>query len=86
MRGMGTLRVRGWVCWPVFLAVVIWWFLGERKVLGECKWPFFCGGECRVSVECEVGVVSFIMCGHCGLRFLLRDGISEIDHMVRKQC
>jgi hypothetical protein len=48
VRGMGTLRVRGWVCLPVFPAVVTWWFLGEREVSGECK----------------VGVVSFVMYGH----------------------
>jgi hypothetical protein len=50
------------------------------------RWAFFCGGECRVDDECKVGFVPFIMYRHCGLRFLLEDGIGEIDHMVREQC
>jgi hypothetical protein len=50
------------------------------------RWAFFCLGECRVSVECKVCVVSFIMYGHSELHFLLWDGIGEIDHMVGEQC
>jgi hypothetical protein len=50
------------------------------------RWACFCGAECRVSVECKVGVVSFIMNRHGELRFLLWDGIGEIDHMVGEQC
>jgi hypothetical protein len=50
------------------------------------RWAFFCGGECRVGVECRVGIVSFAMYGDGELRFLLWDGIGGIDHMVGGQC
>ena len=50
------------------------------------RWAFFCGGKCRVGVECEVGVVSFVVCWHCGLGFLLWDGISGVDHVVGGRC
>jgi hypothetical protein len=34
-----------------FLAVVTWWF----SVGVNVRWAFFCGGGCKVGIECKVG-------------------------------
>ena len=79
VRGMGTLRVRGWVCWPGDFWVNVGFWVNVR-------WAFFCGGDCRVSIECGVGVVSFVVYGHGGLCFLLWGGIGGVGCMVGGRC
>jgi hypothetical protein len=45
-------------------------------------WAFFCGGDCRVSVDCKVDVVSFIMYGHYGMTFLPRPGMESVKVII----